>query len=148
MTELRGRTAKLGNCERLLIRLSVRPSLKYSVLGSPVTLVKGNTASESSELVDRATNQRYALNPSAPSIASRTARPVSNALLCRMNNPTATSVSELAPLASMLVAAAGEGPEGELKPASAAAVPEDAAIEWPEFVSLFRRCRSARMSAA
>src|SRR2546425_6288223 len=39
-------TARFGICERLLIRLSVMPSLRYSVLGSLLALTKGNTATE------------------------------------------------------------------------------------------------------
>jgi hypothetical protein len=39
-------TARLGSCERLLIRLSVMPSLRYSVLGSLLALTNGNTATD------------------------------------------------------------------------------------------------------
>src|SRR6266498_579186 len=40
-------TFRLGNRERVPIRLSVRPSLRYSLLESLVALTKGNTAMES-----------------------------------------------------------------------------------------------------
>ena len=43
-TEDRAMTDKFGNCDRLLIRLSVIPSLRYSVFGSLPALSKGNTA--------------------------------------------------------------------------------------------------------
>src|SRR5438552_10645735 len=39
-------TARFGTWDRLLIRLSVSPSLRYSVLGSLPALTKGRTASE------------------------------------------------------------------------------------------------------
>src|SRR5712692_805934 len=39
-------TARFGTWERLLIRLSVRPSLRYSVLGSLPALTKGSTATD------------------------------------------------------------------------------------------------------
>src|SRR5437899_12649365 len=39
-------TARFGPWDRLLIRLSVSPSLRYSVLGSLLALTKGRTASE------------------------------------------------------------------------------------------------------
>src|SRR5271169_395558 len=39
-------TAILGSFERSLIRLSVIPSLKYSVSGLPLWLVKGRTATD------------------------------------------------------------------------------------------------------
>src|SRR3982751_2442137 len=39
-------TFKFGSCERLLMRLSVNPSERYSVPASPPTLTKGSTATE------------------------------------------------------------------------------------------------------
>src|SRR5579864_7068823 len=39
-------TLRSGNCESVLIRLSVRPSPRYSLLGSAVALTKGKTAIE------------------------------------------------------------------------------------------------------
>src|SRR5438132_5446913 len=39
-------TARFGTWDRLLIRVSVSPSLRYSVLGSLPALTKGRTASE------------------------------------------------------------------------------------------------------
>ena len=35
-----------GSCERVPIRLSVSPSLRYSLLGSEVAFTKGSTASD------------------------------------------------------------------------------------------------------
>ena len=49
-TELRAITLSCGSCERLMIRLSAMPSLRYSVLGSPLTFTKGKTANESMAL--------------------------------------------------------------------------------------------------
>src|SRR5271169_2144172 len=37
-------TLMFGSCERVPIRLSVKPSLRYSLLGSDVALTKGSTA--------------------------------------------------------------------------------------------------------
>ena|ERR1700730_12937266 len=45
--ESRDITFKLDNWDKLLMRLSVIPSLKYSVFGSPLAFTKGKTASES-----------------------------------------------------------------------------------------------------
>src|SRR6266849_797315 len=39
-------TARFGTWDRLLIRLSVSPSLRYSVLGSLPALTKGSTATD------------------------------------------------------------------------------------------------------
>src|SRR6185436_16214547 len=43
---LRDITRRLGNCERLLMMLSVRPSERYSAPGSPLSLTNGSTATE------------------------------------------------------------------------------------------------------
>src|SRR5215469_1626863 len=37
-------TFKSGNCDRLLMRLSVVPSLRYSLFGSALPFTNGNTA--------------------------------------------------------------------------------------------------------
>src|SRR6266436_5803735 len=57
-TVLRAVTERLGNCERLLIRLSVIPSLRYSVLGSLLAFEKGKTAIESIRPCDEPCNTR------------------------------------------------------------------------------------------
>jgi hypothetical protein len=46
-TLLRGTTRSVGIWDRLLIRLSVMPSLRYSSSGLPLALPNGITASES-----------------------------------------------------------------------------------------------------
>src|SRR5437660_12086401 len=43
-------TRSFGNCERLLINVSAIPSLRYSSDGSPVPLMNGRTARESTSL--------------------------------------------------------------------------------------------------
>src|ERR1700688_2178126 len=45
-TVLRAITFRSGSCESVLMRLSVKPSLRYSLFGSAVALTKGNTAME------------------------------------------------------------------------------------------------------
>src|ERR1700693_2345907 len=57
-TVLRAVTERLGNCERLLIRLSVIPSLRYSVLESLLAFEKGKTAIESIRLCEEPCNRR------------------------------------------------------------------------------------------
>ena len=42
----------LADCERLLMRLSVMPLLRYSVLGSLPSCMNGSTASEVMTLAD------------------------------------------------------------------------------------------------
>ncbi len=44
---LRATTRRFQICERLLIRVSVMPSLKYSPSGSALSLAKGSTATDS-----------------------------------------------------------------------------------------------------
>ena len=46
-TVLRAITLRSGTCDSVLIRLSVRPSLRYSLFASVVAFTKGSTASES-----------------------------------------------------------------------------------------------------
>ena len=43
---LRAITFTLGSCESVPIKLSVKPSLKYSLFGSAVALTNGRTAIE------------------------------------------------------------------------------------------------------
>ena len=50
---LRAITRSLGKCERLLMMLSVIPSLRYSVFGSELTLNRGRIAIESMALLRR-----------------------------------------------------------------------------------------------
>ena len=45
-TDDRAITTRLGSCERLFIKLSVIPSLRYSELGSLLALIKGMTATD------------------------------------------------------------------------------------------------------
>jgi hypothetical protein len=45
--ESRDMTLKWGNCDNLLMRLSVIPSLKYSMFGSALAFTKGKKAIES-----------------------------------------------------------------------------------------------------
>ena len=45
--EVRAMTFRPGSCERLFIRLSLRPSERYSISLSAVVFVNGNTAIES-----------------------------------------------------------------------------------------------------
>ena len=40
-------TFRFGNCDKLLMRLSVMPSLRYSAFGSPLAFTNGSTATES-----------------------------------------------------------------------------------------------------
>src|ERR1700756_176665 len=88
-------TARFGICERVLIRFSVMPSLRYSVLGSEPTLTNGSTAREA--IVEPALDdsQRLTTYPRAVTANSTATVTVIKAFLCRANNPTATCVSEL-----------------------------------------------------
>src|SRR5882672_5995645 len=54
-------TFRSGNCESELIRLSVRPSLRYSLPGSAVALTKGSTAIEEIFLLPDAPRRKYAV---------------------------------------------------------------------------------------
>src|SRR5260370_36880696 len=95
-TALRGRTARLGSCERLLMRLSVNPSLKYSLFGSAVTLAKGRTASESMLEPEPGTSQRYAPKPKPANARMATAAAVRKVFLWRAKRLTAICESEAA----------------------------------------------------
>src|SRR5713226_9227719 len=64
-------TASFGSLERSLIKLSVMPSLRYSVSGLPLWLVKGSTATDETSSVaprDFQPNQ-----PAAPRISTAVA---------------------------------------------------------------------------
>src|SRR5450631_1598734 len=50
-TVLRAITLRSGTCDRVPIRLSVRPSLRYSLFASAVAFTKGKTAMDSIFLV-------------------------------------------------------------------------------------------------
>src|SRR5271165_352536 len=116
-------TFRLGSWERVPIRLSVKPSLRYSLLASAVALTKGSTAIESTLPVWAFARRKYA--PAA----------------------TATSTMATAPAARnlrILRAGATAGIDEALADAAAMA----AADERPESRSRFRRARSVRKSAA
>src|SRR3954471_575032 len=61
-------TFKFGSCERLLMRLSVNPSERYSAPASPPTLTKGSTATE---LISGAGRMKY--QKEKPAIARKRA---------------------------------------------------------------------------
>src|ERR1700732_5310188 len=63
-------TLRSGNCDSVLMRLSVRPSLRYSLLGSDVAFTKGSTATESIFLVSDRPCSRYTAAAAAATIAS------------------------------------------------------------------------------
>src|SRR6266480_4645423 len=75
MTELRDFTLRFRSCERLFIRLSVKPSLKYSVSELPPTFAKGKTAIESISVLVLLTGRKNA-NPNAKRIRTTRPRPI------------------------------------------------------------------------
>src|SRR5215472_2121545 len=69
------------SCARLLIRLSAIPSLRYSVLGSPLALTKGSTARESMDLAGARKKVNHAATESS---AARVTPTVASATLLRL----------------------------------------------------------------
>src|SRR5882724_1876991 len=63
-----------GNCESVPIRLSVNPSLKYSLLGSAVAFTNGRTAIELTLLPSDLPRTRY--TPAAAIATTAAATPV------------------------------------------------------------------------
>src|ERR1017187_269038 len=140
-------TARFGICERLLISPSVRPSLRYSLLGSLLALTKGNTAID--EISCWLVRLRYRTKPSTAN--TRTSATAGPAIQRRLGFVGATTDPEA-------------GTEGALElPAVLACAPPTIGV-WAatgdacsvaaatalrfESVSRFSRCRSARISAA
>src|SRR5215471_6204999 len=140
-------TARFEIWERLLIRLSVRPSLRYSLLGSLLALTKGKTAKD--EISCEALRLR---NRKAPAPANTSA--IHIAKLAIQRNLLLTGATT--PVVGIWVAA-------ELPVASVVAIPvvgtwvatgacsvaaTTALTPRLESVSRFKRCKSARISAA
>src|SRR5689334_21096084 len=65
-------TLRSASCERLLIRLSVKPSLRYSFFASAVALTKGSTAMDSTLLVWYFPRRKYAPAPAATTTIAAT----------------------------------------------------------------------------
>src|SRR5947207_12770688 len=118
-------TFMFGSCESVPIRLSVRPSLKYSLLESLVALTKGNTAMEST-LPAVVPRKKY--QPQAIAITT-----------------TAASAGQRY-LRRALVAIGAAAGAAELDDNALAGTA--ALCERPESRSRFRRARSVRRSAA
>src|SRR5215472_18094029 len=72
--ERRDFTLSCGACVRLSVNASVMPSLRYSVLASPLPLMKGSTATESiwADLPDR----KYQVPTTSPVTAMQEARTI------------------------------------------------------------------------
>src|SRR5579863_4372559 len=121
-------TLKLGSCESVPIRLSVKPSLRYSLFGSPVALTNGNTAMELTVRLSDAWRTKY--TPTAAATASSTT-PAPMATFLREKPSATTAVAE---------AAAAE--------LEVTLLTEEALDECPKSKSRFRRARSVRRSAA
>src|SRR5580704_5111197 len=121
-------TLKLGSCDSVPIRLSVKPSLRYSLFGSPVALTKGRTAMELTVRFSDAWRTKY--TPTAAATASSTT-PAPMATFVRERTGTTTGGAE---------AAAAELELTLLTP--------EALDECPKSKSRFRRARSVRRSAA
>src|SRR4030095_17130 len=135
------------NCERVPIRLSVRPSLRYSLLGSEVAFTNGSTAMD--EIFPRSPRLRAtkipaatATRPSAAPPATRYFRePPGEGALPEAAAAGATDEADLAPSAEVA---------GPARPVGEAAAPRTVATlpDRPESRSRFSRARSARKSAA
>jgi hypothetical protein len=117
-------TLRSGNCEMALIRLSVSPSLKYSLPGSPVAFTNGNTATESILLVCDLPRRKC---------AARIAAPISTSKISAAATYFRVEAAWIEPEG---VEVAGESPAAE--------APEIR----PESRSRFSRARSDRISAA
>src|SRR2546427_3054114 len=94
MTELRDLTLRFRSCERLFIRLSVKPSLKYSVSALPPTFAKGNTAIESISVLVFLAGRNTAI-PSPSRIKTTRPRPIAS-LCCLI--PVTTEFALKAPI--------------------------------------------------
>src|SRR5712692_2171323 len=119
-------TLRSGSCESVLIKLSVRPSLRYSLPGSVVALTKGRTAIELIFSVSGRPRNKYA--PAASATNATATIP-----------PTRYTRDRLGAAAGMKA----EEPEAAMKLLAA-----EALDDRPESVSRFKRARSARSSAA
>src|SRR5437870_1116088 len=108
MTELPDLTLRFRNCERLFIRLSLKPSLKYSVSALPPTFAKGNTAMESISLLVFLAGRNNA-SPSPKKM--RTTRPRATASLCCLI-PVTTEFALKAPVDETAEGAAVESADG------------------------------------
>src|ERR1700691_6399551 len=124
-TVLRAITLRAGNCESVLIRLSVRPSLKYSLPESAVALTKGSTAMD--VIFWESDLPRHQKNAAAAAIARTATIAKARALCERTGEATAGTDAAL---------------EDDMALASAALA------ERPESRSRLRRARSERRSAA
>src|ERR1700694_1742509 len=128
-TVLRAMTLRSGSWERVLIKLSVRPSLRYSLPGSAVAFMKGRTAME---LILAASDRPRRKYTGAAAIIRNAATPATRYLRERV-----------------VGAAAGmEDEPGDDEPGDDAATEAGAEGERPESKSRFSRARSVRMSAA
>src|SRR5438445_6458449 len=132
-TVLRAITLKFGSCESVPIKLSVNPSLRYSLFGSAVAFTKGSTASDVTFGASDLPRSKYA--PAAPAtLSTTTAMPAIAYLLELLETAAAGIEPELAAAADVLA-------EDAL--AEVAALPER-----PESRSRFSRAKSLRRSAA
>src|SRR5437899_2683892 len=120
-------TFMFGSCDSVPIRLSVRPSLKYSLFESLVALTKGNTAMEST--LPGADFPRKKYQPQAIAMTTTAATPAHKYLRKAL---------------AAIGAAAVAGDELDDKALAGTA----ALCERPESRSRFRRAKSVRRSAA
>src|SRR5208282_1096236 len=121
-------TLRLGSCERALMRLSVKPSLRYSLLGSVVALTKGRTAMEVTFWVSDFPRVMYTVRAAAASSTMAAIAPIS--FLSELaGGGTVIEDEEMAAGAAMLLTA-------------------DELEDRPESWSRLRRARSVRRSAA
>src|ERR1700739_1319104 len=126
-TVLRARTLRFGSCESVLIRLSVRPSLRYSLPESAVALTKGSTAMD---VIFSEADLERSQKKLAAAAMTRIAATNESAKILRERAGEGAAVID-------------EALADEVELASAAALDER-----PESRSRFRRARSERRSAA
>src|SRR5437016_2766282 len=139
-------TARFGTWDRLLIRLSVSPSLRYSVLGSLLALTKGRTASEEiSCWLLRRRDRKTAVATSASTKA--TARPAIQRRLPAAGTASGPETRIWGAVA-LPVVDVGAAPTVDICAATGATCSIAATTLRLDSVSLFRRCSSAHISDA
>src|SRR5262249_30200421 len=137
-TVLRAITFMSGKCERVPIRLSVKPSLRYSLLGSEVAFTNGSTAMDEIFPPSDLLRARY-----IQATAKRTTTSAAKPAMTYLREPTA-EVAKPEPLA------AGVTEEVAAADAAAAVVATEEALasvatlpDRPVSKSRFSRARSA-----
>src|SRR5438552_12798303 len=141
-------TARFGTWDRLLIRLSVSPSLRYSVLGSLPALTKGRTASEEISCWLLRRRDRKTAAATSASIKA-TARPATQRRLPEAGTASdpETRIWGAVALPTVDVGAAPTVVDICAATGVTCSIAATTALRL-DSVSLFRRCSSARISDA